>query len=788
MARKSNNRNAGKTPVHAKKSNPTKVEIDKDLHKELDNNLNEIIEKNEMKDSDYAEIEKEIADEDEVSYKSAKDLYLKAKIVEKSLDKIKTEYEQLKEKTIEQKNQLASEILATEKIKTDLKNQLQKYNSELTEINRLRIEGSWASIIDKKILDQYDEQLKKQEEILINKIAELNQKHTEYIEKSQSLAIEKIKQETEFSERLKLEKYNLEQSFREKFKEKEIELEQLSKKIEEKNSVLERKQKELEYEKQDFNDEKDYLFEKAKKNVAQQINDLNEQLKNLKEKNDALESEVQSLKNELKFLGSYSAKDIITEFRKKESELFKLREQLELSPDVLNIEELKRLQKEKNEWQDKIRELAAQLNEYKTRYENQKLQIGEKEMLEIQKERLELSLKLQKTAFDELKSDVNELTKKSEEKSPFSACSEMDENYSISEIASDYSILESWLEDIQHSIAMVTNERLFYDLNTIRIFTSGLAMSRFTILQGISGTGKTSLPKAFVQALGGSYGIIAVQAGWKDKQDLIGYYNTFEKKYYEGEFLKYLYQAQTPKYKDKPFFIILDEMNLSHPEHYFADLLSLIEETDPNKQILPISDKVKNTPKYMRLDDKGGIGIKIPENVWFIGTANNDETTLQFAAKTYDRANILDMPKNRDQFDIDTSIDLNAMKISNNRLLDFFKKNQKLNQKSHDKAINYLNNSNFKKACNSLNIGWGNRLEKQIKLFLPVFIELGGSATEALDHIISSKILRSLVDAYDLPSKKLKELKDELEINFSKEFNDLPIKSLAIIENVLENQ
>jgi hypothetical protein len=485
MARKNNNRNIVKTPIPAKKAIPTKVEIDKNVFEELDNNLNELFQKNDIKDSDIKEISQQISLEGEVSYKSAKDLYLKAKIVDKSLEKIKAEYEQLKEKTIDQKKQLDSEISSTQIVKNDLKEQLQKYNSELIEINRLRIDGSWASIIDKKILDQYEEQLKKQEELLISKISELNQKHSEYIEKSQTFTLEKIKLETEFKERITLEKNNLEKSFHEKFKEKEIELDQLSKKIDEKSWVLEKRQKELDYEKLDFNDEKVYLYEKAKKNVSQEINNQNEQLKILKEKNDALESEVQSLKSELKILGSYNTKDIMTEFRKRESELFMLREQLELSPDILKIDELKRLQKEKNEWQDKIRDVDAQLNEYKTRYENQKLQIGEKELLEIQKEGLELRLKLQKTAFDELKSDVDELTKKSEEQLTFSACSEMDINYSECEISTDYSILENWLEDMQHSIAMVTNEKLFYYLNTIRIFTICLAMSIFTILQGI---------------------------------------------------------------------------------------------------------------------------------------------------------------------------------------------------------------------------------------------------------------------------------------------------------------
>ena len=79
---------------------------------------------------------------------------------------------------------------------------------------------------------------------------------------------------------------------------------------------------------------------------------------------------------------------------------------------------------------------------------------------------------------------------------------------------------------------------LYYDENVIRSFVAGLAMSRLNILQGISGTGKTSLPEAFADAIGGHFQTIEVQSGWKDRQDLIGYYNTFEKKFYESDFLK----------------------------------------------------------------------------------------------------------------------------------------------------------------------------------------------------------------------------------------------------------
>ncbi|MBN0287701.1 AAA family ATPase, partial [Pseudomonas aeruginosa] len=95
--------------------------------------------------------------------------------------------------------------------------------------------------------------------------------------------------------------------------------------------------------------------------------------------------------------------------------------------------------------------------------------------------------------------------------------------------------------------------------------------------QGISGTGKTSLAKAFAKAMGGFCTDIAVQAGWRDRDDLLGHYNAFERRFYEKDCLQALYRAQTPRWRDTCNVILLDEMNLSRPEQYFAEFLSALE-------------------------------------------------------------------------------------------------------------------------------------------------------------------------------------------------------------------
>ncbi|QCE42405.1 AAA family ATPase [Psychroserpens sp. NJDZ02] len=771
------NKNKKKSTNNSSQNN---AESDKQTADNLESKLEEIIINNEVTPDEIAQIDIMEEDNSNPTYKSAKDLYHNALQIEKVLEKRKTEYEKLKEKLKEEQSQLNKEKEGAVKLKTDLKEQLDKYNEELIEINQLRIDGGWASVIDKKLLDNYDEQLKKQEEVLSNKITELNTKHTEYITLLSDLETKKLDQETEIKKLISNKKSELEEVFKDRFNEKENKLVKLSNELESSKRLLDKKQKELNYQIEDFEDDKIYLTDKAKKQVKEEIEDLNQQIINLTDKNNALQNSLHSLKEELQYLGDKSAEDVVSKLRDQEKTIFELREKLETSPGSINMDDLKRLQKEKNDWQNKIGEINAQLSEYKSRYENQKLQIGEKERLEFQKEELELRIKLQQAALEELKYEVNDLTKESEDKVTFVSCSDMDKKFSEEPFkALQNTISKGWINNIQQAIAQVTVNELYYDRNTLRSFIAGLSMSRFSILQGISGTGKTSLPKAFAESIGGNYGIVEVQSGWKDRQDLIGYYNTFEKKYYEGKFLKLLYKAGTPKYSNKPFFIILDEMNLSHPEHYFADMLSIMEETNPDKQILTVSDKVKDIPKLMLELSEGDIGLKIPQNVWFIGTANHDETTLQFAPKTYDRANILEMPINNKPFEI-KSIDKSKVQISNDAFLGFMKDSKFID----DNVEGYLN-GDFKTICNKLGIGWGNRLQKQIELFTPVFIALDGSIADALDHIIASKILRSIKGRYDLQEPTLKEMKDELDLNFNDKFNGFAKKSLKIVNKEL---
>jgi hypothetical protein len=190
--------------------------------------------------------------------------------------------------------------------------------------------------------------------------------------------------------------------------------------------------------------------------------------------------------------------------------------------------------------------------------------------------------------------------------------------------------------------AMFKQKRLAYRRNDLCLLLGGLAMSRLHLLEGMSGIGKTSLPRALGEVLGWECEVIEVQAGWRDSTDLFGHHNTFERRFEESPFLQALYRAQTVRHRDQPFLIVLDEMNLSRPEQYFSVVLSKLE-NDDGEPIQLVTDPGARPPRLL----PNGTSITFPDNVWFLGTANQDESTVEFADKTYSRAHVLELPSRR---------------------------------------------------------------------------------------------------------------------------------------------
>ena len=309
-------------------------------------------------------------------------------------------------------------------------------------------------------------------------------------------------------------------------------------------------------------------------------------------------------------------------------------------------------------------------------------------------------------------------------------------------------------------------EGLYYSLETIQVFFASLAASdkasRLIILQGLSGTGKSSLPRLVAQALGAECKRVSVQPSWRDNRELLGYDNDFTNRFKETEFTKYLYEASALPNRKKLYIILLDEMNLARIEYYFADFLSVLEETNKSKWIVPLVSGYSELdedqkPKYLDYSNEAA-NICITDNIWFVGTANNDDSTSLITDKVYDRAQVLDMDVRESKFVVNGQPKQISMDIDElTGLFNTAKQNNQFNEEDHDRI------KQVDVYLKDMDITFGNRIVSQMEDFVPVFIACGGDKNKAIDYILTHKILRKLDERYEpYLVNKLEELEQGL--------------------------
>ena len=311
---------------------------------------------------------------------------------------------------------------------------------------------------------------------------------------------------------------------------------------------------------------------------------------------------------------------------------------------------------------------------------------------------------------------------------------------------------------------------LYYEPKTIRLFIAGMASTKLIILQGISGTGKTSLPYSFGKFLQVDTTIASVQPSWRDRTELFGYFNEFTKNFNETEVLKRIYSSS---YNNDINLILLDEMNIARIEYYFAEMLSILEMPNPEEWALDIVPNAWSTdPVHL---DHGK--IKIPQNIWYIGTANNDDSTYAISDKVYDRAQPINLDSKGVPFD---APDTPPMHMGFDRLDELFKE-------AFDKYP--ISQENLKKisqldlwVIEKLRVAFGNRILKQMNLFVPVYVACGGDELDGIDYVLATKIFRKFES---LNLAMLREELRELVVYMQKSFGKDKMKeSIAYLERL----
>ena len=275
--------------------------------------------------------------------------------------------------------------------------------------------------------------------------------------------------------------------------------------------------------------------------------------------------------------------------------------------------------------------------------------------------------------------------------------------------------------------------KLYYDIGDIRRFIGGMAVTKLLILQGMSGTGKTSLAYAFGEFLENTTVVVPIQPMWKERTDLVGYYNEFTRRFNETTLLYKMYEANC---NDEIYITVLDEMNIARVEYYFAEFLSLLEIPNAEGRNLDVvADKWEDDPKLLQENGK----LRLPTNMWFVGTANNDDSTFSISDKVYDRAIVLNLDKKAEAFEAPEG---KSKKISAKHLTELYARAER------EYGITDRNLRRLKELdeymIRTYHITFGNRIMKQIKSYVPVLVACGGTELEGLDDILSRKVFRKL--------------------------------------------
>lgn len=305
-----------------------------------------------------------------------------------------------------------------------------------------------------------------------------------------------------------------------------------------------------------------------------------------------------------------------------------------------------------------------------------------------------------------------------DEKYEYYVAPEYDRSMSLSEICDDLRNFACY------------KGRLFYDIRTIRLMLAGLASTKLILLQGISGTGKTSLPYIMGKYFRNDATIASVQPSWRDRTELFGYFNEFTKKFNETDVLRRIYEST---YNDDINIIVLDEMNIARVEYYFAEMLSILEMPDPSEwKIELVASSWENDPKHLPSGK-----LNIPQNIWYVGTANNDDSTFAVSDKVYDRALVINLDSKGIPF---TSPETESKLISYSYVAGLYE------QAAAANPVNKIHLDNINKldlyVIEKFRIAFGNRIMKQLNIFVPVYVACGGTELEGIDYLLATKVFR----------------------------------------------
>ena len=517
--------------------------------------------------------------------------------------------------------------------------------------------SEWEAIeIKKEKLRQRETELKKAEiqknkGFLDEKLKLENELHEMKIESLAKIEIELTEKRENLIAQLESELAETRDSITEKSKAlyvKEAELEKRENQLAIESQLIQTRQDKLVDRELNIDNEVERRIEKKKQSFEKQIKELEDENHRILESvtdNKTLFSKFEHLKHEL---GDQHPGQVLAELKSQKESIKLLNEQLAERP-IIDIEEFSSLSKDLDQCRTEIKNLTDENKRLiKNARDKDELEM-EIDILTDEKKSLERQLEITKAESNRLMEDIRRLQSSYER--------EQDRDSRIKDIESPYIKKElifntneiseiDWLNSIDKSCK---DFGLKFPRRILHAFHTSLKTSEWspiTVLAGVSGTGKSELPRLYSHFGGINFLPLSVQPNWDSQEAMLGFFNSIDNKFDAQSVLQFLAQTQKKRTEENQYglrdtinLILLDEMNLAHIELYFAEFLSKFELRRGSK-----GDKV---PK---LEVKLGAGIQpyhlpLGRNVLWAGTMNQDETTKSLSDKVLDRGIIINFPR-----------------------------------------------------------------------------------------------------------------------------------------------
>ncbi|MEU6035973.1 hypothetical protein ABZ801_11235 [Actinomadura sp. NPDC047616] len=542
---------------------------------------------------------------------------------------------------------------------------------------------------------------------------------------------------------------------------------------------------ELAAQQEDVEEARELLDERVEHRVRAAMEAGELRRRELEQRYDALREHAEKLEEQIaareridRAFGRRTPEEVLQELQRLKDDNAELRMQRAVPSDTLD--RLAALQEAELRWREERAVLVSRNEQLQRQLSAHEITALELERLKVTNEALAASADAYHRRVEELKRDYQELSERKEGDSPFPECYAMDARYGEErdDLLDALPPLDEFVRWLRHFLAQ--QYRMYYSETDLTMFLGGLSASRLHLLQGISGIGKTQLPLVFARAIQAESAIVPVSADWRTPQDLVGYFNAFERRYYESPFTQALYRAQCPANADRPFFVVMDEMNLSHPEQYFSEVLYQLGQpgsAGAHKQSLELmTTEVQPAPKGLLEGRK----LPISPNVWFVGTANHDETTVSFADKTYDRSHVLELPARPEPVEAEP-VEPPQGPYSLRAFRRAFGDARRRHAAAARDVHRFLDGDLRDRLLQDFRISSGSRLMAYLDSFVPVVCAAGGSEGDAADHVLATRILRKLGGRFEIPVRRIEELKADLP-RLWKPFGTEPVRSLERLD------